>query len=504
MKTTKIISLIVVFQTTIVQAQTTGEKIEKTGQQVESVVETINSIKSLFKKKDKTREQTTTKNEVTKGIFNLGSGLSKPSVYKAGAISKNVKYIDCDEIRDFNRGAAIIKKGNSFALINSQGEFIVPFNKYSEISETKSLSKSGIFRVNNWNSDYSSLYEGYINSEGLLLIGGEAAKTYIPSEDGKHLVSITENKTSQTSIVSVIDSKGNKKNISIDGLCSRGYHGSTYIQDSVIVFNKIIANKTRYGFKTVSGFGTTASFETLSNFSYGVAEFSKTDEFGKVKYGFINKKGQIIFPAKLAYKQGPFRAKHIVLKASQDADFESAIIDLTGKIIYKNTKESETKAGNVLNADDWFVYSGKAILNEKGELYTQQDFFQKIGVSIGPNSQFKSGYFTSKNMGWDYDDNNQRFTVSENNSILDNIQYNGLYNVKTGKVLLVRLLSDGLSGLNWNGLDRQIMFDNESGLARVTLHTDKKDKNNRYIGINGYIDGDGVVRIIRETKKSDW
>lgn len=488
-------------------AQNTGQKIERAGKQVNEAVDTFNTIKGIFgKKKNKSADSVANKENTTKEMANP-INRSSTNIYYAGKISNDVRYIDCDELYDFNMGAAIIKKGNSYALINSKGDFIIPFNKYSKITEVNNLTKSGIFDVNIRATNGFISYEAYINSQGKELIGGDAYKNYMPSEDGKHLISITENQKAQTSVVTVIDSKGIKKTFSIDGLCSRGYHGSRYFQDSVIVFNKTIGNKTRYGFKALNGFSSPATFETLENFFYGLAEFSKTDEYGKVKYGFVNRKGEIILQPKFSQKLYRFRGKYVYVNASQDADFESALIDQTGKIIFKNTKESIEKFDRIRTVDDGFAYSSKALIDDKGLAYTQQDFFKKIGITIGPNSKFKSGYFVPKNMAWVYDDNNQRFTLAENTALLGSIEYNGLYNVKTGKVLLIRLLSTsgGISHLNWNdALNAQLLFDSESGLARVTLHTDKKDKNGSYIGINGYIDGEGVVKIIREAKKSEW
>ena len=51
----------------------------------------------------------------------------------AGELATGAVFLDVDKLAPFVGGAAIVYKGNSTAIINASGKFIVPFNKYQTI-----------------------------------------------------------------------------------------------------------------------------------------------------------------------------------------------------------------------------------------------------------------------------------------------------------------------------------------------------------------------------------
>ncbi len=67
--------------------------------------------------------------KVNNSEFNNNLSLSK-DFSKTGSISPDAVIIDATEIDDFHLDRAIIRKGESFAVINFQGKFIIPYGKY--------------------------------------------------------------------------------------------------------------------------------------------------------------------------------------------------------------------------------------------------------------------------------------------------------------------------------------------------------------------------------------
>src|SRR5882757_2982554 len=75
---------------------------------------------------------------------------------KPGDIDPNAKVLAVDKLYLFSDGVARVQKGNSYALIDASGNFVVPFNKWSILKD----SKSGVLVV----SDNKGF--GLINTKG--------------------------------------------------------------------------------------------------------------------------------------------------------------------------------------------------------------------------------------------------------------------------------------------------------------------------------------------------
>lgn len=96
---------------------------------------------------------------------------------KPGDINPNAKYIDADELKDFIQGVAIIKKGSSYALIDTNGNYIVPYNKYYFHSDVK----DSLIIISEGKAEYEPPY-GVININGKKLYSSPHSITRI--EDG--------------------------------------------------------------------------------------------------------------------------------------------------------------------------------------------------------------------------------------------------------------------------------------------------------------------------------
>ncbi|RZL44876.1 MAG: hypothetical protein EOP00_18770 [Pedobacter sp.] len=82
-----------------------SKKVEKAAQQVEVAAKTL--IDLLGRKKQNSQQS------VVQGT-GLGNKNIGTQVFKTGSISATAKYIECDYMEPFNKGAALIKKGQEY------------------------------------------------------------------------------------------------------------------------------------------------------------------------------------------------------------------------------------------------------------------------------------------------------------------------------------------------------------------------------------------------------
>ena len=103
------------------------------------------------------------------------------TIKKPGDVAPNQKQLMPTICSPFNGGAAIVRKGMSYGLIDASGNFIVPYNKYRKIASGEvvgiSITKSGIFIIND--------EEGAIDSKGKLITAAYPGKSWgYGKEDG--------------------------------------------------------------------------------------------------------------------------------------------------------------------------------------------------------------------------------------------------------------------------------------------------------------------------------
>ena len=497
-KPNSVSSAVLIFAISIGVASAQNTKVDRATKQIGEAAETLNTLKGLFGKKKKVNDSVATK---TSGQAVASGEKLAANIHYAGKITPQTKYIDCDELYPFSKGAAIVKKGNVYGLINQQAELIVPFNKYASINDISEGKWTGIFSV----SFHNSLGHGYINYKGKEIVTPDMnAAHFTATGDGKFLISYKENSTYTAASITILDVEGKRVDLAINGTMDSKYN-MQHVADSVIVYRVVKNNKSLYGFKNFDGSGIAPKFDQLSAFSNGIAGFGSVNEFGELKFGLINRKGEVIFPAKLTSLPYQFQDGIVFLPAGKGADFESALMNTKGEIIYKNTKESQAKYGQFVTFNSAFAYGGLCMLDKKGKIYNQLAFLKNLGLSIGPNGKFQTGYFVPHQRQFGTD-NYQRFTVATGTGIMGHTEFNGLYDSIKGDVILCLLSQNngGVNHLNWNGRNTLVLFDDQSGLAHVTLQGTEKDRNNKFIGIDGYINKRGEFAIIRAPKKSDW
>jgi hypothetical protein len=103
----------------------------------------------------------------------LEEGQKQKDYSKTGTVATDAKYIDASETDNYKVGHAIIRKGEEFAIIDKNGEFVVPFGKYK-------FNVIGGFKIDTLRCGYSGEFcavrdvetekFGFINYSGKLVI----------------------------------------------------------------------------------------------------------------------------------------------------------------------------------------------------------------------------------------------------------------------------------------------------------------------------------------------
>lgn len=308
----------------------------------------------------------------------------------AGTVSNSAIKIYADEIYQFNQGAALISNNGAYALIDYQGNFIVPFGTYTQIinpnnrivyffGDTEMLPalRSGLFEVR------SGLLKngGYINMKGKVV--------YTPPKNGDY---IQETRSNDEVTYGVVE-----RNFATKGFIK--------YQD---VFFDANGNNVRLEYPSGADWNEeTASFREPSTQKYGFVN-KEGDVFIKPKYGYARSFSNGLAPVlvnrdlrKWAYinMQNRLKFDRIFDEAYifqngigyiYDANFnKDKLINTNGKTILPKLDSERVefvpnryrKAGN-----DFVVGLCKkefAILDTQGNVYTEAALLKLFNISSG-------------------------------------------------------------------------------------------------------------------------
>ncbi len=76
-------------------------------------------------------------------------------------------------------------------------------------------------------------------------------------------------------------------------------------------------------------------FDDAMPFSEGMACVGKINEFGEMKYGFINTKGEIVIPLIYSNKPSDFKSGLSMVSPQDKTEFDYGYINKKGKIVIK-------------------------------------------------------------------------------------------------------------------------------------------------------------------------
>jgi len=452
---------------------------QTTLQKAESAVNVASGIAGLFKKKKKDSTAANSKQEQT--IVAGGN------VVIAGNILPEAKFIDAERMGRFTYGTSIVEKGSKKAVLDSTGNFIIPFShSYNDIDKKKRLisatTDKGYHLYN-----YLGQRVAEINENGWYWKGG-----YFHS-----------NKSSYEAFIDYKGSKYTLKNETLpDGRTTSIIYEQT--SDSALKIQGRLKNGgTLYGLKALSNkIIVRPKYQMIYDFVDGYAVYLTEDQYGKSQFGILNENGVEISP-RFSSAPEPLKAGYYFVKGNDDSPILYAIITSTGDIVFKEMKNSGNFYRFTTYDDGYFFdHENKLIMDLKGTIWKQEDFLKKAGINEKQIQVYSNSFTYPMTLPYSplgetdfwYRDGFLSFSYRnlQGNDALKNDECFGLYNVKTGQIIL-------------GNFTTATAFDPISGLANVTKITGNKSPNGYVEEVKGAINRDGNFVIVQKAeKKSDF
>jgi hypothetical protein len=277
----------------------------------------------------------------------------KPKDYsQTGTISADAKFIEADEIDNFQIGHAIIRKGEQFAVIDKNGGFVVPFNKYK-------FNTIGGFKIDTARCGYSGNFcvvrdietekFGFINYSGKLVIPCTLYDVRPFMRDG--FAWAKEKDATGREIELFIDEKGKKYPIK---------HAPLLRHDILNLYAVSANGYTEYYHKTGRLILKTKR-KVVGQFSEGLIRVDSTFELIGTKSGFMDTTGKMVIPYKFRTSDNYLGSFHSGLVLYQPLLIEDS------KYIYLNRKgEAEIKLKSSDNIRE-YSFNTRGAGNFKGD-----------------------------------------------------------------------------------------------------------------------------------------
>ncbi len=382
------------------------------------------------------------------------------SVWKlAGTIDPKANLISFDECLPFKEGFAKLTKGNSYALINSNGQFLVKFGEYDYVDE---FHNGYCYVIKNEKA-------GYIDKLGKLRIPLIFNETNSFQQDGFAKVGKYKDPSNWMAGMEYFWIDKYAKTYKFKEEFKEEYN---LLSDGI--YNRIGGKIVNHSIK----------FDRKGTFQNGHIKIAKKNEFGELKWGFMNQKGELSIPFKYSTEPGDFSCNLAVVVPTNDEEFNFGYINTKDQLLIKVKIDNNSLVyggygsrspftDNKFNNSGWVKLSTittrqlKAVLMDTtGEKYEIEKIFREANPTL---------FSDAKSVSVD--------EIQDEDIIFKTSGY-GLGNV-SGIVSIPPLFS------------RLTFFDNEANLAFAELKT----KNGKEI--TGYIDRSGKFIILKEAN-SEW
>lgn len=461
----------------------TSKKIEEAKEIVEEAGETVKEVDKLFKsvfgnKKENKQEKevskksqpSNTNTEKTKNTSEEKKVTKNSNQLKAGSIHPDAVELDVDKLYPFYNGAAIVQKGKSTALINAKGEFIVPFNKY-DIDVQK--SKNGFFMLRGMEPSRGKV--GFLNATGKFI----DLKEFHGSNYQRYPRSVRKNYLNAydklNKISYFIDNKGHMFKIQNSNI-------NEFPSEGMILFSI----KMKKGYKNLKDqIVIKPIYDYAEGFRNGAAVVGKKNEFGEIKYGYIDLKGNAITALQFSKKPEPFSDDRAKVYYKEYGKY--SFIDKKGQVVYTESSSYGSYGPFIYNYSKTRKRGGSVIMDKEGSTYSGKGFLNLLGINEDMNTpqiEFPN-YITYKTTNFN-DPNAISFWFDTS---LKSIRNNGLLFLNEKKAFY---------GTFTAFLGTEI-YDPVSKLTIATF----KNSNNYGDITEGYVNQNGVFMIIKG-EASKW
>lgn len=449
-------------------------------------------------------------------IFSLSlfSFFAVKAQLRPGDVSPTAKVIDADKLGHFNKGAAIITKGNLTALIDTAGNFIIPYGEY-ELSygfdtrggEYLEEYQTGLFIAKKKMPDFSTQVS-YINSKGKVIYDqktflreGYKSKqspaykySYHLTKDCKYIEITSEHYVDPTYY---IDSEGKRYQVS-ERFAARDYT----VSDGIGIISRSVEGMG-FRYLTLENKLLPDTYTTAESFRNGYAVVGKKDQFGNEKFGYINTKGEVVIPLQFSRKPESFSGGAAKVYPQNTTEFGYAFINNTGEVIYKNTQANQAKFINdylnVFYGNICISSRGGAILSLKGYLAPLEENIKGFKLdATGNKNILKVTGFSFYKWANNYRSNILVYNKQERvQSREENTR--GFINLNNGKIIDAPFVQSGADNYS-----PELIFDPVSQLAYAKLYKTYSASNRKWEFTEGYINRDGVFVMVVKNETSVW
>lgn len=354
----------------------------QTPKKTQTIKESVEQFKGIFKKKESSGNSSQILPKNVKHI-------------QGGKIATNAIYLEVDYMNDFNDGKAIVRKGSATAMIDGQGNTVVPFNTYGFIEawnvnsgmantdntysyHNHEVAGTGFFQ---YRASAQTGYDNYLTASAKIIqspVGNNATFGLTPEKN--YL-------TSKKSLNNQKDQQGNSYN-------------TYYYQDKegkVFVHSPLELTTIREGIGIVNYGGrkgyvaldgrklTEIIFDKAEPFSDGMAVVGQKDQFGILKYGFIDTRGQIAIA--LTYSKSPthfscgFATVYPKDYPTKDDQLAYAFINKQGEVVRSFTVSEQKQFSFPPFQNYGLTYWNRNFMDTTFNIITKENFFARYGLT---------------------------------------------------------------------------------------------------------------------------
>ncbi len=290
---------------------------------------------------------------------------------KPGDTDPKAQVVDADVMQEFNNGAAVIKKGTAYALIDKNGNMLAPYNQYDFYYASRRLY-NGIFLL--------GPRKGAINAKGQLIASG------------LDLVCRNNGYTSATAREGLLIVNSDDQRFLVKG--TNGINGLGDLSEGMVVYYTGGAGNMKFGFKNLKDqVVIQPAYDMAGLFSDGMAIVGCKNEFGEMKYGFINKEGQQVIPCIYTYRPSDFYCGRSLVYPKTNTGFEYAYINKKGELAIKYTQEMYQKYGQLSGGFfNGYTFNDRFAMDTSGKVFSYEAFFAKFGVKNPGDKKLKLNF----------------------------------------------------------------------------------------------------------------
>lgn len=486
------ITMVLACNCTLNAQSKTGRKIEKVGKDVDEANDALNKGKELFKgvfgkknKKQSDNTRTSESEQNQEAINNIEEDQGNKAKeegqqsLKPGDVHPDAVVLDVDKLYDFHEGAAIVEKGSSTALINAKGEFLVPFNTYDFLPND---SYNGFFLIRRTYNTKTPM--GFVNRKG----------KFIQTEKGQGVVFgnyflVGNNGNNLDTRNYFYDLDGKRFVVSGHISAIERFVGDGLVQISI--------NNPKGGFlkgykNLMDEWVIQPQYQWGSVFNEGAAVVGDYNEFGELKYGFIDIKGNPITPLQFTRPPGLFHNGLAKVFYKEPAKY--SFINKKGEVVFT---DQGIPYFNDFNLGYSFKKSNRAgesvIMDNKLKIHSDMEFLQMFGISGNVKSTtlvFPHYSYTNRPI----ESSMILFTLYDGKKL-----YGGFLfpKSKTG------VYGNFITKIPGTGELEEFYFDSISGLKHMHWKKSNDIRDGGADIIDGYVNQNGVFMIIKG-EASKW